>query len=143
MKADSKTEAEVRAVLAKFSDSYAKRDMEGLLACLAPDPDVVLYGTGADEKRTGLAEIQFQAQRDWDQTDEISMAFDKISVSAAGPVAWTAVDGAFQIRAGGQKMRLPARGSFVLERRNGNWLVVHTHFSVPAGGQEEGESIPA
>jgi ketosteroid isomerase-like protein len=116
--------------------------MEALTACIASDPDVVMFGTGADEKRIGVAEIQFQAQRDWGQTDAISLAFDWMSVSAAGPVAWVAVDGSFEIRAGGQEFRVPARGSFVLEKRNGQWLVVHSHFSTPAAGQEEGESIP-
>jgi hypothetical protein len=29
-----------------------------------------------------------------------------------------------------------------LEQRNGNWLIVRGHFSAPAAGQEEGESIP-
>jgi uncharacterized protein (TIGR02246 family) len=143
MKADAKIEAEVKAVLTNLTDSYQKRDLEGLMACFAPDSDTVFYGTGADEKRIGPAEIQIQAQRDWAQTEAISMALDWISVSAAGPVAWAAVDGAFKIRAGGQAFTMPARVTFVLEKRGGRWLVVHGHFSAPAVGQAEGESIPA
>jgi ketosteroid isomerase-like protein len=118
------------------------QDMDGLMACFAPDSESVMFGTGADEKRIGLAEIRFQAQRDWDQADAISMAFDWMSVSAAGPVAWVATDGAFKIRAGDQAFAMPARGTFVLEKRAGQWLVVHSHFSAPAAGQEEGESYP-
>jgi ketosteroid isomerase-like protein len=143
MKADQKTEAEVMAVLAKFAESYKKQDMAGLMACIAPDPDVVMFGTGADEKRIGPAEIRHQAQRDWDQAEAISMAFDWTSISAAGPVAWAAIDGAFEIQAGGQRFRMPARISCVLEKRSGQWLVVHSHFSAPAAGQDEGESIPS
>lgn len=143
MNADSGTEAEVKAVLARFSESYAKQDREGMLACLAPDPDVVLFGTGADERRIGLAEIQLQAERDWAQTEAISMDFDWMSVSAAGPVAWAAVEGAFQIRAGGQEFRMPARATFVLEKRDTHWLIVQSHFSTPAAGQQEGDSLPA
>jgi ketosteroid isomerase-like protein len=143
MKADAKTEAEIKALLTRLTDSYEKRDLEGFMACFAPDPDTVLYGTGADEKRIGPAEIQIQAQRDWDQTEAISMAFGWTSVSAAGPVAWAAIDGSFNIRAGGQEFTIPARVSFVLERRDDRWLIVHSHSSAPAAGQEEGESIPA
>lgn len=142
MKADAKTEAEIKAAITSFADRYEKRDMDGLMACLAPDADVVMYGTGADEKRIGAAEIRFQAQRDWDQSDALSMAFDWMSISAAGPVAWVACDGAFKIRAGDQAFTVPARGTFVLEKREGKWLVVQSHFSVPAA-QEEGDSIPA
>ena len=141
MKADAETEAEVRALLTRLTDSYKKRDLEEFMSCFAPDPDTVLYGTGADEKRMGPAEIQIQAQRDWDQTEAISMAFGWTSVSAEGPVAWAAIDGAFKIRAGGQEFSMPARGTFVLEKRDKRGLIVHCHFSVPAAGQEEGESI--
>ena len=143
MRADARTEAEVRAVLTRLTDSYRQRDLEQLVACFAPDADTVMYGTGVDEKRMGLDEIRAQAQRDWDQTDEIAMAFDWTSISAAGPVAWAAVDGGFKIRAGGQKFTMPARGTFVLEKRDDKWLVVQSHFSAPAAQQEEGESIPA
>jgi ketosteroid isomerase-like protein len=142
MKADAKTEAEVKAVLTRLTESYEKKDLEGLMACIAPDPDTVMYGTGADERRVGPAEIRMQAQRDWDQTEAISMAFGWTSISAAGPVAWAAVDGAFKIRAGGQAFSMPARATFVLEKRDGKWLVVQSHFSAPAAGQEEGESVP-
>ncbi len=143
MKADAKTEAEVRAVLSRVTESYKKQDLKGLLANFAPDSDVVMYGTGADEKRIGLAEIQVQAERDWDQAEAIAMVFDWVSVSAAGSVAWAACDGAFQIRAGGQEFRLPARLTVVLEKRDGRWLIVQGHFSTPAAGQAEGESFPA
>jgi ketosteroid isomerase-like protein len=143
MKADAGTEAAVIKTMNRLVDSYKMRDIEALAACFAPDSDVVMYGTGADEKRIGLEEIRFQAQRDWDQSDAISMAFNETSVSAAGRVAWVASDGSFKIRAGGQEFTAPTRLSVVLEKRNGDWLVVHAHFSVPAGGQEEGDSIPA
>lgn len=143
MKADSRTEAEVLAVLEAFTDSYVKRDLEGFLACFAGDPDTMLYGTGADEKRVGLKEIQAQVERDWEQAEEISVIYDWISVSAAESVAWAAGDGAFLGTVGGQTMRLPMRTTFVLTKRKGRWLIAQAHFSAPAGGQTEGESYPS
>jgi hypothetical protein len=50
------------------------------------------------EKWIGLAETRIQVQRDWDHTEAISMAFDWTSLSAAGQVAWAAMDGAFKVR---------------------------------------------
>ena len=64
MKADVMTEAAVKAVLDKVAEGYAKRNMALLLAAFAPDPDVVVYGAGADETRVGLAEIQALAERE-------------------------------------------------------------------------------
>jgi hypothetical protein len=39
-------------------------------------------------------------------------------------------------------MTLPARITFVLEQRGGQWLIVQGHFSFPATGQAEGEAFP-
>ena len=142
MKADSETQAAVKAVMDRFADAYARRDMDGLLALLAPDPDVVLYGTGADEKRVGRAEIRAQAERDWSQTEAAAFAYEWTSISAAGSVAWAAADMTFGVKGGGQEMTLPARCTMVLEKRGGEWLITQMHVSFPAAGQAEGESWP-
>ena len=142
MKADINTESAVKAVLNQVTESYAKRDLALLRAAFAPDPDVVMYGTGVDEKRVGLAEIQAQAQRDWSQADATAITYGWTSISVAGPVAWAAGDAAFKLKAGGQEMTLPARFTCVLEKRGQQWLIVQAHFSFPAGGQAEGESYP-
>ena len=44
--------------------------------------------------------------------------------------------------AGGEAIRFPLRMTAVLERRGGRWLMVQGHVSVPAAGQEEGDSVP-
>ena len=143
MKANGKTEAAVLAVLDKFMETYQKRDIEGLMGLFAPDDDQVMFGTGADEKRVGLKEIQKQVERDWAQTDEIAMEFDTISVSGADSFAWAAADGCFKARVNGQTMSMPARLTCVFEKRNGDWLMVQSHFSTPAASQDEGDSLPS
>jgi uncharacterized protein (TIGR02246 family) len=142
MKADAMTEAAVKAVLDKVTEGYAKRDMNMLLSAFAPDPDVLMYGTGADEKRIGQAGIQAQAERDWSQTESASVTYEWTSISCAGPVAWAATDVSFHLKADGQEMTLPARITFVLEKRGEQWLIVQGHFSFPAAGQSEGQAFP-
>ena len=87
MQADATTAAAVRAVLDKVGEGYATRNLDVLRSAFAPDPDVIMYGTGADEKRVGIAEIEMQAQRDWSQTDSSVVRYGWMSVSAAGDVA--------------------------------------------------------
>ena len=142
MKADAMTETAVKAVLDKVAEGYAKRDLALVLSAFAPDPDVVMYGTGADEKRIGLAEIQAQSERDWSQTEAAAIIYGWTSVSAAGSVAWVASDATFNLKADGQEMTLPARITCVLEKRGEQWLIVQGHFSLPAAAQGEGESFP-
>lgn len=142
MKADLITENAVKAVLNKVAEGYAKRDMALLLSAIAPDPDVVMYGTGADEKRLGLAGIRAQVERDWSQAEATNVIYGWTSISAAGSVAWAASDASFRLKAGGQEMNLPVRVTFVVEKRGEEWLIVQAHFSFPAAGQAEGESYP-
>lgn len=142
MQADTQTATAVKSALNKVSEGYASRNLDLLRSAFAPDPDVVMYGTGADEKRVGLDEIEMQAQRDWSQTDSATVNYGWMSISAAGNVAWAATDATFELSAGGQEMSFPARITFVLEKREGQWLIAQAHFSLPATGQEEGETFP-
>jgi uncharacterized protein (TIGR02246 family) len=143
MKADRKTEAAVRAVLERLAKAYAQRDMDLLISAFLPDPDVLMYGTGADEKRVGLAEMEAQARRDWSQSEAANIRYGWTSISAAGPVAWVATDAVFHLEGGGQQFDLPARATAVLEKRDDEWLIAQVHFSFAAAGQDEGESFPA
>jgi ketosteroid isomerase-like protein len=142
MKANGKTEAAVMKVVNQLVEAYARRDIDALLALVVPDSDLVLLGTGADERRVGPAEFKFQAERDWSQSEALTFELGWNSLSAAGPVAWLSAEATGRARAGGQEMSFPVRLSAVLEQRNDKWLFVQMHMSVPAGGQSEGESIP-
>jgi ketosteroid isomerase-like protein len=143
MKADQRTENEVPEVLTRVSQAYARRDMDSLLSCFVPDADLIMYGTGADEKRIGPGGVEEQARRDWSQSDAMALELGWHSVSAAGPVAWVAADAAFKGRTGGQEFVLPARLTAVLEKRDTRWLVAQMHFSMPLSAQGEGESFPS
>ena len=141
MIADKTTYTEVKAALDNWAETYARRDIQGLLSAVAPDADVVMYGTGADEKRMALGEIRMQAERDWAQTDAAAFSFAEPMISAAGAVAWVAAECTFQVEVGGQALAFPGRFTGVFEKRAGKWLVVQAHFSLPAA-QDEGESVP-
>lgn len=132
MKADAQTEAGLMATLEQFKQAYEQRDIERLLALLAPDPDVVLIGTGAYEKCMGLAEIQMQAERDWAQSVAFSLEWGWPSVSVADKVACHLGDFIGNIKVAEQEIPLPLRLTVVLEHRGDNWLWVQMHSSIPA-----------
>lgn len=142
MKADPNTENEIKQAIARLTENYEKRNLAGFMSCFAEDKDVTVIGTGADEKRIGRAQIETQVTRDWEQTNAIAMRFNEVAVSAAGNVAWAITDGVFEIKIGQQELKVPARVTLVLERRNGRWLIVQSHFSAPLVNQEEGQSVP-
>ena len=112
------------------------------MALFAPDPDLVFIGTGADEKRVGLDELKTQVERDWSQSESLYWEWGWSSISAAGSVAWVAVDAVGHARVASQEMALPLRITAVLEHRGAQWLMVQAHASLPASGEAEGESFP-
>jgi uncharacterized protein (TIGR02246 family) len=136
VRADETTEAAVRAVLDKLAEVYITRDVAVMPAIFAPDPDVVMYSPGT-EARVGLSEIVTKAESDWSKSDAASLTYGWTSVSAAGNVAWVATDADFTVKVGEQERTIPARITFVLEKRSEQWLIVHAHYSfaaTPSGG---------
>jgi hypothetical protein len=130
MRAEEATEAAVRTALDRLAEVYLARDVELLRAVFAPDPEVVMFSPGADERFVGLAEIEAKAGSDWAKSEAASLTYTRMSVSAAGAVAWAAADADFSVTAGGQQTRLPVHITFVLEKRADDWLIVHAHYSL-------------
>lgn len=126
--------------LDRYSATYARHDLAGILSLFAPDPDIVLIGTGADEKRIGFEEVKQQFQRNFQETEASTIAWGWRHVSIAGNMAWVAADAVITVRIAGNEVQFPIRMTIVLEQRGGSWLWVHRHASVPAAGQALGKS---
>jgi ketosteroid isomerase-like protein len=141
MKASPPTQAAVQATLQQWKDAYTQRDVDGALAVIAPDEDVVGIGTGPDEWRVGPEEFKAQLERDFAQSEALSVDYEPLVVSAAGPVAWVAGRARVRARVEGQDVSLTGRFTAVLEQRGDRWLLMQTHFSVPAAEQAEGRSF--
>ena len=141
MKASPPTQSAVQATLQQWKDAYSRRDLDGALAVMAPDDDVVGIGTGPDEWRVGPGEFKAQLERDFAQAEALSVAYEPLVVSEAGPVAWVAGRATVQARVDGQDLALTGRFTAVLEQREGRWLLMQTHFSLPAAEQAEGRSF--
>jgi class 3 adenylate cyclase len=142
VKADAKTEAGVIAALDRLCETYSRRDLEGLLDLFVADPDTILIGTGADEKKIGLAGCRELVERDWAQSEENALEYDWISVSAAGPVAWLAADATFKAIVGGQEIVARGRLTSVLEQHGNAWKFAQYHVSLPSSEQSVGEAWP-
>jgi ketosteroid isomerase-like protein len=143
MPVNPRTSADVLAVLTKLADAYTQRDLDAVMALFATDPDLTLFGTGADERRLGTDEVRAQIQRDFDQSEAINLQWGWYQVAALGPVAWVAAEADAHVRVEGHETIIPLRFTLVCEQYNADWRVIHAHLSSPTAGQEEGQSFPA
>ena len=142
MRADAQTEAELAAVFDAWRDATAREDGQAVLAIFAPDADVVVFGTGTDETYVGYDAVRAGVERDFAQSEDFRVEFGWSSYSAAGNVAWVAREFHARADVDGREVGVDGRLTVVLEKRNGRWLIVQSHASVPAADQPEGESFP-
>jgi uncharacterized protein (TIGR02246 family) len=141
MRADPKTEAAVVNIVEQGLEAFTKRDLDAVLAFFAPDPDVIVIGTGGDEKGVGLAEVRNILGRAIGQFEEASFKFGWHSVSAAGPVAMLAADVTLHVKTSDRQITEQIRLTVVLEQRGDRWLVIQWHDSLPAAGQKKGQAF--
>lgn len=129
MQADPTIDAAIRAVLDRLAAVYVTRDPAELRAVFAPDPDVLMFSPGA-ERVVGIDTIVAKAESDWSRTDAATLTYGRVSISAAGPVAWAAIDADFTVRAGDNETSAPVHITVVLDQRDGEWRIVHAHYSL-------------
>jgi len=141
MRADPKTEAVVMSIVQRSLEAFVKRDIDSLLAFFAPDPDVVVIGTGRDEKCIGLVQIKVILERAFAQFKDASFEFGWHSVSTVGLVALVASDVILHIKTSDRDISEQIRLTVALERRGNKWLIIQWHDSLPAAGQKDGQAF--
>ena len=141
MEADDKTAREILEAIDEAARAFEERDMPRFLDLYAPDADVVMYGTGKDEKCVGREEIRRTFERAWAQSEAASFRLGWWSISSAGPVAWVAADATVHAEIEGRVLVEDLRITFVFEKRGDRWLCVQSHDSLPAAGQAAGKSF--
>ena len=92
--------------------------------------DAVAFGTWA-RAVTGLDNIvREQWENVWPRIRDFRFETDA-RVRTAGESAWIAGGWLTEVTGpDGRPLTRPGRGTFVLERREGRWLAVHSHFSL-------------
>jgi ketosteroid isomerase-like protein len=143
MRADPKTEAAVVNIVKQCFVAFTKKDLDAILAFVASDPDVILIGTGRDEKGVGLAEISNILGRAIGQFEEASFELGWHSVSTAGSVAMLAADVTLYVKTSDRQISEQIRLTVVLEQRGDRWLIIQWHDSLPAAGQKDGQAFAA
>lgn len=122
-------EQPILALLEELSSAYRQRQADRYLACFAETAFV--YGTCADEKCRGSAEIRAHLERDWSQSGSASFTLLEPLVTTCPPCAWVAADCRFDFRTPAGEGSMVGRTTFVLEESGGRWRIRHAHFSVP------------
>ena len=141
VKATVNVEAE-KAAIRSVLDSYVKAvENEGIELygkVVANDPDMVNFGTDASERIVGWDALKkaMQAQFVALPGSRITVSDVTVNVLSGGRFAWATSLWVFKatVAATGQAMEVPVRCSWVLEKRDKGWVIVHFHKSVGTTG---------
>lgn len=130
--------AAVKALIDDFFKGWETEDMELFSKIFAHDEDMVMFGTDAAEHFVGWEPMKESMQKQFDAADSVQVAAREISIKVhkSGEVAWISLLIDLKGESMGESFGIEGmRFSGVLEKRNGNWLIVQVHASLPVQGQ--------
>ena len=128
MRAMSATPPDIAAWITEFQTAVRGKDFDAGRRLFAPD--AVAFGTFAAAV-AGLDNIEREQWREiWPRIRGFTLE-PGATIGASGDTAWIATGWSSEATApDGRSFRRPGRATFVLERRAGRWLAVHSHVSL-------------
>ena len=126
----------VKATLDAFVRAVERHDLDGLPVVVAQDPDLVWIGTGEDEWIVGYEALKevLRVQNEALDYIRISVSEETIHLSPSEQVAWATDRWVFRARMGGEELEVALRCTWVAEKRDAGWVLVHSHKSVGVAG---------
>ena len=132
----------VTKVLHELEQGYKLGNVNRLTAAFYKE-NVSLIGTAVDEVRVGVEEVQYQFQRDIEQTSFRDVSLSEPQIFLHGNISYVICNLIFIGETiEGEDFAMKGRYSAMLEKNDGNWLILHVHCSVPDYDVSEGESFP-
>ncbi len=132
---------EIREFLDHWFVQYEKGDVENLVRM--GTSDYVSLGTGKEEISFTLEDYGNALMKDMDQRTACRVCNRSFHIRGEGNFGWALVLADYCWDFPGSQMELHGRRTFILRKVRGEWLVEHNHFSLPALGQETGDSYPS
>ena len=140
-------EAAVRALIR----ANAEKDIRTLSKMMAHDADITSYTIGG-RKYVGWPDFEHDMQEEFQSAHTIEIPIRELKVWSKGDVAWYAmeIDYIRTVKTGNdsKKALLPLRETGVLERRNGQWVLLSWHESfrnaggaIALGGLQQSQSL--
>ncbi|HKR78775.1 MAG TPA: nuclear transport factor 2 family protein [Nitrospira sp.] len=140
-------EAAVRALIR----ANAEKDIRTLSKMMAHDADITSYTIGG-RKYVGWPDFEHDMQEEFQSAHTIEIPIRELKVWSKGDVAWYAmeIDYIRTVKTGNDSKQalLPLRETGVLERRNGQWVLLSWHESfrnaggaIALGGLQQSQSL--
>lgn len=127
-------EPKIKVIIDDFKKFWETKDTSILYRIMAHNSDMVNFGSDANEVFIGWNALRDSVQKLLPMIDKlkINIKDQKIKVGPSSDVAWFSEIWDWDFIFSGQPVNLPnQRLTGVLEKRNGYWVIVQFHNSVP------------
>lgn len=123
----------------QFCEGYKTRNLAFMLNLFTERS--TMWGSGLDEYREGLREIETQLLRDWNQSEDSEIEI--INFLPTTNTLWAAANcNAYVTLMGKKHCFTNLRGTLIIEKEKGIWKIAHTHCSFPDYRNPENASFP-
>lgn len=121
----------IKAGIDAWINAVELRDNSLLPQVVAQDADLVWIGAGADDWLVGFEALESAMQAQNAALDEIhiQVSEETIHISPEEETAWATNQWVFNGKIGGQPMVMNLRCTWILEKRQDRWVIVHFHKS--------------
>ena len=132
MAISSDTVQAVKAAIDAWIRSVEGGTLDLLPTVVARDPDLVWIGSEETDWVVGYDAVKevMRAQNEALQEIKISVSEETIHVSPSEDLAWATNRWVFRAKMGGQEVEFPLRCTWVVQKRDAGWVLVHFHKSM-------------
>lgn len=126
----------VKAALEDWITAVENKDMTLLPNTVAHEADLVWIGTGINDWLAGWEALKqaMQAQNAALDDIRITVSDETIHLAPDEQFAWATSRWDFSSTVGRQPLAFPLRCTWILEKREAGWVIVHFHKSVGMSG---------
>jgi len=131
-------QAAVSSTLGQLSRMFETEDLNLLSQIMAHDADMINFGTDASERWVGYEALRQSIEIQFGSYEDPQMQFrdQVVRVHSTGMVAWFSAIADWGATVAGETVVFEgSRFTGVMEKRDGNWVFVQFHMSVPVAGQ--------
>jgi uncharacterized protein (TIGR02246 family) len=127
-------EKEVKSVLDQYVKSVEQEDMEQYAKIVSHDSTSVDFGSFG-EPIVGWEALRRVMEGQNASLDSIRVEQSQVAIHIlpGGTSAWATSLWSFSAKSGQTILNLPVRCTWILEKREGKWLIIHFHKSIAAG----------
>ena len=129
---------QVNAVLDACNKGWETQDIAAISNVYAHDSDMITFGTDLVERFVGWEDLEKSLKEMFTAFNEVTYEISNrtIKIGKSGDVAWFTEIQDIKLIVNEEKIELKnGRNTGVLEKRDGKWVIVQSHFSLPVEGQ--------